>query len=97
MKISEKPIHKFPWYLRPLFWNQERRYGQVLKSTLLWARVPKLYLAVAILYGVLDRRESPVDPVLRSLVMVRVSQMNWCRSCVDINSYLFAERAGSLE
>jgi len=97
MKISEKPMHKYPWYLRPLFWNQERKYGQVLKPALLWARVPKLFLAVSILYGVLDRRESPVDPGLRSLVMVRVSQINWCRFCVDINASLFAERAGSLE
>jgi AhpD family alkylhydroperoxidase len=97
MKISEKPMHKYPWYLRLLFWNQERKYGQVLKPALLWARVPKLFLAVAILYGVLDRRESPVDPVLRSLVMVRVSQISWCRFCVDINTSLFAQRAGSQE
>ena len=97
MKISEKPIHKYPWYLRPLFWNQERKYGQVLKSALLWARVPKLFLAVAFLYGVLDRSGSPIDPVLRSSVMLRVSQINWCRFCVDINASLFAERAGSVE
>jgi len=97
MKISEKPMHKYPWYLRLLFWNQERKYGQVLKPALLWARVPKLFLAVTILYGVLDRRKSPVDPLLRSLVMVRVSQISWCRFCVDINASLFAERTGSLE
>lgn len=97
MKISEKPMHEYPWYLRLLFWNQERKYGQVLKPALLWARVPKLFLAVTILYGVLDRRESPVHSALRSLVMVRVSQISWCRFCVDINASLFAERAGSAE
>jgi AhpD family alkylhydroperoxidase len=97
MKISEKPMHKYPWYLRLLFWNQERKYGQVLKPALLWARVPKLFLAVTILYGVVDRRKSPVDPVLRSLVMVLVSQISSCRFCVDINASLFAERAGSAE
>jgi Uncharacterized conserved protein len=97
MRISEKPMHKYPWYLRLFFWKQERKYGQVLKPAMLWARVPKLFLAVTILYGVLDRRESPVDPVLRSLVMVRVSQISWCRFCVDINASLFAERAGSQE
>ena len=97
MRISEKPMHKYPWYIRLLFWNQKRKYGQVLKPALLWARVPKLFLAVSILYGLLDRRESPVDPVLRSLVMVRVSQISWCRFCVDINASLFAERAGSEE
>jgi len=97
MKISEKPLHKYPWYVRLLFWNQERKYGQVLKPSLLLARVPKLFLAVAILYGVLDRRKSPVDPVLRSLVMVRVSQISSCSFCTDINASLLAERAGSVE
>jgi AhpD family alkylhydroperoxidase len=97
VKISEKPLRNYPWYLRLLFWNQERKYGQVLKPSLLWARVPKLFLAVAILYGVLDRRRSPVDPVLRSLIMVRVSQISWCRFCVDINASLLAQRAGSAE
>jgi len=62
---------------------------------LLWGRVPKLFIAVAILYGVLDRRRSPLDPVLRSLVTVRVSQLNGCRFCVDINSATLARRAGS--
>jgi AhpD family alkylhydroperoxidase len=64
-------------------------------SGLLWGRVPKLFAAVAMLYGVLDRRASPLDPVLRSLVTVRVSQVNGCRFCVDINSATLARRAGS--
>jgi len=63
---------------------------------LLWARAPKLFFAVATLYGAVDRRSSPLDPVLRSLVTVRVSQMNWCRFCVDINSAALAKRAGSM-
>lgn len=52
-------------------------------------------MAVAILYGVLDRERSPLDPALRALVTVRVSQINWCRFCVDINSALLAKRTGS--
>ena len=36
------------------------------------------------------------DPVLRSLITVRVSQINWCRFCVDINSATLAARAGSM-
>ena len=35
--------------------------------------------------------------MLRSLVTVRVSQINWCRLCVDINSATLAQRAGSME
>lgn len=97
MRVSEKPLSEYPWYLRPFFWNQKRKYGQILKPGLMWARVPKLFAAVAILYGVLDRRSSPIDPVLRSLITVRVSQINWCRFCVDINSSVLAKRTGSTD
>ena len=96
MRVAEKALGRYPWYLRPFFWKQRRKYGQVLTPGLLWGRVPKLFMAVAVLYGVLDRRGSPIDPVLRSLVTVRVSQMNWCRFCVDINSATLASRAGSM-
>jgi AhpD family alkylhydroperoxidase len=96
VRVSEKPLRRYPWFLRPLFRAQERKYGQVLKPALLWGRVPKLFMAIAALYGVVDRRGSPLDPVLRSLVTVRVSQMNWCRFCVDINSATLAKRAGSM-
>jgi AhpD family alkylhydroperoxidase len=95
VRVSAKPIDRYPWYLAPFFWNQKRKYGQVLIPGLLWGRVPKLFMAVAILYGVLDRRRSPLDPALRSLVTVRVSQINWCRFCVDINSATLARRSGS--
>lgn len=64
---------------------------------LLWARVPRLFMAVAALYGVLDRKNSPLNPILRSLVTVRVSQINWCRFCVDINSATLARLSGSME
>jgi AhpD family alkylhydroperoxidase len=97
MRVSVKPITKYPFWLRPFFWNQRRKYGAVLDPGLLWGRVPKLFTAVAILYGVLDRRRSPLDPVLRSLVTVRVSQVNWCTFCVDINAMTLANRAGSME
>lgn len=97
MKVSDKPLTEYPWYLRPFFWRQQRKYGQVLKPGLLWARSPRLFMAVALLYGALDRKSSPLDPVLRSLLTVRVSQINWCHFCIDINSAVLARRAGSME
>lgn len=97
MHIPVKPLKKYPLWLRPFFWSQKRRYGAVLDPGLLWGRVPKLFSAVALLYGVLDRKNSPLDPVLRSLVTIRVSQINWCDFCVDINSATLAKRAGSME
>jgi len=96
MRVTEKPISGYPWYLRPFFWNQKRKYGQILKPALIWARVPKLFAAIAIFYGVLDRKSSPIDPVLRSLITVRVSQINSCRFCIDINSAMLAKRTGSM-
>ena len=96
MRVTEKPISSYPWYLRPFFWNQKRKYGQILKPALIWARVPRLFAAIAILYGVLDRKSSPIDPVVRSLITVRVSQINGCRFCIDINSAVLAKRTGSM-
>ena len=97
MRVLAKPLNKYPWLLRPFFWNQKRKYGAVLQPGLLWARVPKLFTAVAILYGVLDRKSSQLCPVLRSLVTVRVSQINDCDFCVDINSATLAKRASSFD
>jgi uncharacterized peroxidase-related enzyme len=97
MHIQVKPLKKYPFWLRPFFWTQKRKYGAVLDPGLLWGRVPKMFGAVALLYGVLDRKSSPLDPVLRSLITVRVSQINWCHFCVDINSATLAKRAGSMD
>ena len=92
LRIPTKPVRAYPWYLRPFFRNQRRKYGAVLDSALMWARAPKLFLGVAFLYGMIDRKSSPIDPVLRSLVTVRVSQLNGCRFCVDLNSATLLRR-----
>jgi uncharacterized peroxidase-related enzyme len=87
----------YPWYVKLFFWNQKRRYGQVLEPARLWGRSPKVFAALALLYGALDRRRSPIEPALRSLITVRVSQINWCRFCVDLNSMLVLQRGSSAE
>lgn len=90
--ISTPAKHHFPWYVRLLFWIQKRRYGAVLEPTRLWGRSPRVFVALALLYGALDRRSSLIEPTLRSLVTVRVSQINWCAFCVDINSATVLKR-----
>jgi AhpD family alkylhydroperoxidase len=45
----------------------------------------------------IDRRSSPIEPALRSLVTVRVSQINHCPFCVDLNSATLLKRGASLE
>lgn len=77
------------------FWNQRRRYGKVLEPSRLWGRSPKVFAALALLYGALDRRSSPIDPALRTLVTVRVSQINGCSFCVDVNSATALKRGVS--
>jgi len=64
---------------------------------LTWARVPSYYLALIHFYGAIERKRSPLEPALRSLVQARISQLNHCDFCIDINSQLAAERAGSLD
>lgn len=95
MRIPPKPLGSYPWHLRPLFWAQRRRYGAVLEAALIWARSPKLFLGLAILYAMIDRKGSPLAPTLRSLVTVRVSQINHCPFCIDINSATLLERGVS--
>jgi AhpD family alkylhydroperoxidase len=97
MRVSPRAEGSYPWYLRPFFRSQRRRYRQVLVPGLLWGRVPRLFVSVALLYGALDSARSALDPVLRSLVTVRISQLNWCRFCVDINSATLLKRAASVD
>jgi AhpD family alkylhydroperoxidase len=92
VRVAPKPLGACPWYLRPFFWNQRRRYGKVLDAALLWARSPKLFMGVAMLYGAIDRKSSPIEPALRSMLTVRVSQINHCRFCVDINAATLLQR-----
>ncbi|WP_051299697.1 carboxymuconolactone decarboxylase family protein [Methylobacter luteus] len=84
--------YRFPWYVRLFFWNQKRRYGRVLEAARLWARTPKVLVALALLYGALDRRTSPIEPLLRSLITVRISQINGCHFCVDLNPFIILKR-----
>jgi AhpD family alkylhydroperoxidase len=95
MRIPIRSPADAPWYLRPFFWNQRRKYGAALDSALLWARSPPLFLGVAALYGMIDRRSSPIEPALRSLLTVRVSQINQCPFCVDLNSATLLARGVS--
>ncbi|MEO8443326.1 MAG: carboxymuconolactone decarboxylase family protein, partial [Betaproteobacteria bacterium] len=75
--IATPTRFRFTWYVRLLFWLQRRHYGRELEPARLWGRTPRAFLAMAAMYGALDRKASPLVPALRSLVMVRVSQVNW--------------------
>lgn len=95
--VAAKSLKSYPWLVRLFFWKQRRTYGRVLDPGLLWGRSPWVFASVALLYGALDRRSSPISPALRSLVTVRVSQINHCSFCVDINSATLAKRGVPME
>ena len=86
------PAARYPWYVRLIFRLQRRKYGRPLESALLWGRMPRAFLMLTLLYRTIDRADSPLEARLRSLVQVRVSQLNWCRFCVDLNSAAALER-----
>ena len=92
MLIAAKTLRQYPWFVRFFFWKQRRTYGRILDPGMLWGRSPAVFAGVALLYGALDRRSSPIPPSLRSLVTVRVSQINHCAFCIDINSATLAQR-----
>ncbi|MEC6814775.1 carboxymuconolactone decarboxylase family protein [Photobacterium toruni] len=95
MRILTKKT--FSLWVKPLLWLQQRHFGKVLNPAKLWGRKPVLFWLVALFFGYLDRKKSPIDAVMRSLVCVRVSQLNDCAFCVDANGMKLAERCHSLE
>ncbi|MEM9617923.1 MAG: carboxymuconolactone decarboxylase family protein [Pseudomonadota bacterium] len=97
MHVPVKKITKYPLFIRAFFWKQKRTYGEVLKPGMLWARSPLVFATLALLYGALNRKSSPIDAALRSLVTVRVSQINHCAFCIDINSATLLKRGVSME
>ncbi len=91
-RITAPPLRAYPWYVRLIFALQRRKYGAELESARVWGRLPRSFLALTLLYRTLDRKSSPIDAGLRSLVQVRVSQINWCEFCVDLNGAAALER-----
>jgi len=92
MRIEPRKLRDYPWYVRLFFSAQRKKYGSVLNSSLLWARSPQLFLGLSCLFGALERKTSLISPALRSLIIVRVSQINACAFCIDLNSYILSQR-----
>ncbi len=93
--IQRKPLNEYPLYLQWFFRRQARKYGQTLAPSWLWGRLPGHLLSLLLLLGLFQRKRFPVDAPLRSLVSVRVAQLNGCAFCVDLNSYNLLQGTGS--
>ncbi|MBP6985615.1 MAG: carboxymuconolactone decarboxylase family protein [Alphaproteobacteria bacterium] len=97
MRIQPKAIDQYPWYVRLLFKAQIKKYGEVFLSSQLWALSPRLFLAMSFFFGSLERKTSPISPALRSLILVRISQVNVCSFCIDLNTSILLSRGVSME
>lgn len=91
-RISTPADHHYPWYVRLVFALQRRKYGKELEPARLWGRLPSAFLALTLLYRAIDRKGSPLEPALRALVQVRISRINSCAFCMDLNSAAVLER-----
>jgi len=83
------------WGVRVVLKRQKRKYGRVLVPSLLWGRLPGPFLGMLVSLGFFQRRCFPVDAALRSLVSIRIAQLNGCSFCVDLNSYNYLRAAGA--
>ncbi|MFW5815597.1 MAG: carboxymuconolactone decarboxylase family protein [Wenzhouxiangella sp.] len=92
--IAPKSLHEYPWYVRFFLKRQRRIYGEVLAPSLLWGRLPGAFIGMLGLLGIFNRRSFPVDGRLRSLVSIRIAQLNGCHFCVDLNAYNFLKSRG---
>jgi AhpD family alkylhydroperoxidase len=95
--IEPKPLAAYPWFLRWFFRRQARKYGKTLSPSWLWGRFPAHFGGMLLMLGLFQRRSFPINTALRSLVSVRVAQLNGCWFCVDLNAYNLLQAAGSTD
>ena len=91
------PVESLPASLKPIAAMQKKHFGAVLNPTRWWGRMPRLFWLVALFVGFLERKKARLTPVMRALLMTRVSQVCHCVFCVDANSLRLAERCGALD
>ncbi|QQR91918.1 MAG: carboxymuconolactone decarboxylase family protein [Myxococcales bacterium] len=96
-RVSGLSAPSAPLWVRVLYALQRGRSGVVLEPTRVWARAPAAMRGFLHFVAAVDRKSSPIEPALRSLVMVKVSQVNACAFCVDLNAARLQERGVSPE
>lgn len=97
MRVKDESIESVPFYLKPFFSAQKKKYGAPLKPSQAWAQNPKAFLGISLLYGSLENPKALIEPEIRSMVLLRVSQINWCNFCMDFNLSSLIKRVSSQE
>lgn len=96
-RIPYKIPRDYPWILQLIFYLQRKKFGQILNPSLLWGYSLWQSLTFLAFYLAINRKSSPLNRDLRSLVMIRVAQVHGCNFCIDINSRLYMELSGNQE
>lgn len=95
-RLKELSERDFPWYVRIVFAFQKRKYGQVLSPMWAWGRQPAIMFVFLLLIGRFNRLATP-GALVRTLMSVRISQLNHCEFCVDFNAHNFLAAHGAQE
>lgn len=95
-RLTELSERDYPWYVRLVFAYQKRKYGQILSPMWAWGRQPGIMFVFLLLIGRFNRLSSP-SGLLRTLMSVRISQINHCDFCVDFNAHNFLAAHGAHE
>jgi len=96
-RLPSKALSEYPWHIRWFLRRQRRKYGRVLAPSLLWGRLPGAFWGMLATLGAFQRRRYPIDAALRSLVSIRIAQLNGCTFCVDLNAYNYLNATGEPE
>jgi len=88
---------QLPLLTRLILFLQRKKFGFDLNPTKAWGIVPRLMLGMNFFFKLISSKKSRIDASLRTLISVRISQINNCEFCVDMNSHLFFESKGETE
>ena len=85
---------QLPLFTKIILFFQKKKFGFYLNPTKAWGIVPRLMFGINFFFKLISSKKSRIDASLRTLISVRVSQINNCEFCVDMNSHLFFETKG---
>ena len=88
---------QLPLFTRVILFFQRKKFGFDLNPTKAWGVVPRLMLGMIFFFKLISSKKSLIDASTRTLISVRISQINNCEFCVDMNSHLFFESKGETE
>ena len=89
--------NQLPILTRIILFFQRKKFGFDLNPTKAWGVVPRLMLGMNFFFKLITSKNSKIDVGLRTLISVRISQINNCEFCIDMNSHLFFESKGETE